>query len=261
MTCRLAEGPRPRALLLISLLTIVSIGCSTSAESGASTDTPVSEEVAAGASDAGEASVRPGINERFLADDLDVAEITEIFEGESREIFVAREALTDAIGLTPGAAIADVGAGTGLFEPLFSAAVGASGRVYAIDISPAFTRHLKERAAREQLDNVEVVLGGDRSTNLPTDSVDVIFICDTYHHFEYPSAMLADLRSALRPGGQLVIVDFERIPGVTPDWIIEHVRAGKAVFRGEIEAAGFELVEELEVPGIEENYVLRFVSP
>ena len=73
--------------------------------------------------------------------------------------------------------------------------------------------------------------------------------------------MLASLRLALRPGGELVVVDFKRIPGKTEEWIIEHVRAGQEVFTREILDAGFELIEEVSIAGLEDNYVLRFRSP
>ena len=63
---------------------------------------------------------------------------------------------------------------------------------------------------------------------------------------------------ALVPGGELVIIDFERIPGVSRDWLLEHVRAGKETVREEIEMAGFDFLEEVEVPAFKENYLLRF---
>lgn len=215
--------------------------------------TPASAAVAKAAS-----SSRPGLNDRFLSDDLDVDAMTEVFEGESREISTQREAIVAVLPLQEGAAIADIGAGTGLFEPLFSEAVGSTGRVYAVDISPRFVAHLRERAENEQLRNVEVVLGSDRTAGLARGSVDVVFVCDTYHHFAYWRDMLGHLHAALRPGGQLVVIDFERIPGESPDWILEHVRAGKPEFRREIESAGFRLIEEVDVPGLHQNYVLRF---
>ena len=99
------------------------------------------------------------------------------------------------------------------------------------------------------------------SIDLPEGSIDAAWICDTYHHFESPQATLASIKRALRPGGRLVLIDFERIPGVTRDWLLEHVRADKATFRSEVEAAGFEFVDEPEVEGLEENYVLRFRRP
>jgi SAM-dependent methyltransferase len=208
-----------------------------------------------------EDSVRPGVNERFLAEDLDVGHFVEIFEGESREVSVQRERIAKALAVSPGMTVADIGAGTGLFLPDFNRAVGAAGRVYAVEIAPKFLAHLRERAEREKLGRVEVVKGLEDSIALPAASVDLAFVCDTYHHFEYPRSTLASLYAAIRPGGSLVILDFERIPGESDDWVLEHVRAGKEVFRREIESAGFRFEREVEVEGLKENYVLRFRRP
>ncbi|MFK7777096.1 MAG: SAM-dependent methyltransferase, partial [Gimesia sp.] len=69
---------------------------------------------------------------------------------------------------------------------------------------------------------------------------------------------LASIHKAMVPGGKLVVIDFERIPGKSRDWTLNHLRAGKATFRKEIEKAGFEFVEEVNVPALKENYYLRF---
>jgi SAM-dependent methyltransferase len=210
---------------------------------------------------AAEPSVRPGINERFLDEDLDVEVWTSRFEVESREVFSEREEIVATLGLAPGMAVADIGAGTGLFLAPFAEAVGASGRVFAVEIAPRFLDHLRARADDEGLDSVRVVEGTDRSVELDEASVDVAFVCDVYHHFEYPQASLASLMHAIRPGGELVVIDFRLVPGVTSDFIMNHVRAGKDVFTGEIELAGFSLVEEMVLPGLSENYALRFSRP
>ncbi len=210
---------------------------------------------------ASEESVRPGINENFLSENLDVDRYVEIFEAESREIYLERAAIVEALDLEPGMAVADVGAGTGLFMDAFARAVGAGGVVYAVEIAPRFLDYLRERARLEGLPQVVVVEAGERSVALPDDSIDVAFVCDTYHHFEYPPSTLASLRRALRPGGSLFVVEFERVPGESQEWVIEHVRAGKEVFRREIERAGFELVREVKIDGLEENYVLEFRRP
>ena len=97
--------------------------------------------------------------------------------------------------------------------------------------------------------------------DLPEDSIDLAFVCDVYHHLEYPRSMLASLRRALRPGGVLVVIDYERIPGRSWPFILNHVRAGKHEFAKEIEEAGFVLEEELRVEGLVQNYMLRFRSP
>jgi ubiquinone/menaquinone biosynthesis C-methylase UbiE len=157
--------------------------------------------------------------------------------------------------------VADIGAGTGLFLPDFDRGVGSEGRVYAVEISPKFLEHLRERAKREKLARVEVVEALEDSVALPAASVDLAFVCDTYHHFEYPQSTLASLYAAIRPGGSLVILDFDRIPGKSRPWVLEHVRAGKEVFRREIESAGFRFERQVTVEGLKENYVLRFRRP
>ena len=205
----------------------------------------------------GEESVKPGINTNFLDPDLDVDKFVKRFETESREVFAKRTGIARAIGLRPGMAVADVGAGTGLFIDFFARDVTATGRVYAVELSPKFAENLRARARRRNQPMVEVVQCTDRDVALPEASVDAVFTCDTYHHFEYPAATLASIRRALRPGGAFVIVDFERIPGKTRAWLMEHVRCGKEQVIREVTAAGFTLEDEVSL-GFEENYFLRF---
>ena len=124
---------------------------------------------------------------------------------------------------------------------------------------------LLERQLQEHIDAVlgePVRTRGDHGRPGPAAaSVDLAFVCDTYHHFEYPRSTLESLFTAIRPGGSLVILDFERIPGESDEWVLEHVRAGKEVFRREIESAGFQFEREVTVEGLKENYVLRFRRP
>lgn len=243
-----------RALLLFLLF--LAVACSSDG-SGRSADAPEQITLAP----AVEASVRPGINERYLDPELSVEWALEAFEVESREIYTERHGIVSAIGLEPGERIADVGTGTGLFLPYFAEGVGEGGQVFAVDLAPGFVAHARDRAEELGLAQVTPVLCDERRLRLPEASVDVVFICDTYHHFEYPRTTLASIAKALRPGGRLVVVDFERIPGITREWILGHVRAGKDTFRSEIEAAGFESLGEIEVPGLEENYMLEFRRP
>ncbi len=206
-------------------------------------------------------SVRPGINDKFLSNELDVDQWTKRFEGESRQIYARRNEIVAALALESKQRVADVGAGTGFFSELLAEAVGPNGLIWALEISPKFIEHLQDRFAKAGLSQIEVVENSDRSTGLADSSIDLAFICDVYHHFEYPNAMLENLAHVLRPGGSLVIVDFERIPGKTDDWILDHVRAGKEVFRAEIESAGFVFKDEIKIEGLEDNYILRFTHP
>ena len=230
--------------------TLLASACSapTSAPASAPKRTPVTE-----------ASVREGLNDRFLDPELDLQRFLDLFEGESREIAASRDGIVGTLGLRKGMMVADIGAGTGLFLDPLAAGVGPRGRIYAVDISPRFLEHLRERTKAEpDLRNVTVVEGGANDPRLPDSSVDLALIVDTYHHFEFPRTMMSALHAALRPGGRVLVVDFERIPGVTREWVLGHVRAGKEVFRDEILSCGFELVREHDVDGLEENYVLEF---
>jgi len=103
------------------------------------------------------------------------------------------------------------------------------------------------------------IVNDQHSTLLPPDSVDLIFLADTYHHFEQPADMLRSIRDALRPGGELVVIDFQREPGLSSAWVMRHVRAGRDQVIAEIELAGLRL--DREEPILRGNFFLRFRKP
>jgi ubiquinone/menaquinone biosynthesis C-methylase UbiE len=201
-----------------------------------------------------EKSVRPGINKPF--ENPDVKDFVGKFEVESREVYARRKEIVAACGLKPGMAVADVGAGTGLFTRLFARAVGPTGKVFAVDISRNFVRYIEKTAKEAGLANVTGIVCTATSVELPAASVDLVFICDTYHHFEFPFKTLKSIHRALRPHGQMVVVDFKRIKGVSSEWVMNHVRAGQKTVTREIEASGFKLAQEKNL--LKDNYVLRF---
>lgn len=211
-----------------------------------------------GLSAAQDKSVAPGINDNFKKPDLTKYKGT--FEGESREIYRSREAILAACQIQKGEIIADVGAGTGLFTRLMAVKTGPTGKVLAVDISKDFLDHVAKSAKDTNLTNIETILADEKSSNLTPDSVDLVFICDTYHHFEFPQKTLEGIHKALRKGGRLVVIDFERIEGKSKEWTLKHVRAGREVFQKEIEQAGFELQESKKPEGLEENYFLYFAK-
>ena len=207
-----------------------------------------------------EPSVRPGVNDRFLSQDLDATAQADGFESDSREVFVRRHDVIEALELEPGMAVADVGAGSGFYTALMAGEVGPTGRVYAVEIAPNWIEFLREKVREEALSQVSVVVGTDRSVELPASSVDLVFSSDTYHHFEFPQTTLASIHEALKPGGLWVVLDYDRIPGVTPPGRMEHLRLGKAEAIEEIEAAGFTL-EKMVDADFEENYMAVFRRP
>lgn len=207
---------------------------------------------------AGETSVKPGINKSFKDPNLDIDRMLKRFELESREVYLLRNKIVEACEIQPGNIVADVGAGTGLFSRLFSKSVSDKGWVYAVDIAPRLVGHITQQATENDLTTITGVVCAENSINLPANSVDFVFLCDTYHHFEYPKSTLASIQKALRPGGRMVVIDFERIEGKTREWLLGHVRAGKDVFRAEVQDAGFNFVAEKKIDGFEENYFLVF---
>jgi ubiquinone/menaquinone biosynthesis C-methylase UbiE len=204
-----------------------------------------------------EVSVKPGINDSFQ--DPDVDRYVRMFEGESRSIYKHRAAIVDTLQLKPGMAVADIGAGTGFFSLLFSDEVGKKGTVHAVDIADNFIEHIKKTSKEYGKKNVKATVCTERSVELKPESVDVVFICDVYHHFEYPYDSMASIHKALKPGGRLIIVDFERVVGVSRDWTLDHVRCGKGTLQDEVKDSGFDFVQEIDL-GMKEQYVFEFVK-
>jgi predicted methyltransferase len=200
-------------------------------------------------------SLSPGINRYYQSPDFERWQA--MFETEGREVFDKRQQIVAALDIRPGMTVADVGAGTGAFSVLFARKVGDAGVVLAQDVSAEFVRGIESRARREKFANVRTVLGGEKDAKLPPAGVDLIFVCDTYHHFEYLQAMLASLHAALKPGGRLAVIDYEKIPGRSSAWVMGHVRAGRETVIAEIEAAGFKLLKSHALLG--ENFFVEFV--
>lgn len=200
------------------------------------------------------------INKQFERPGVDVEGFVRRFESDDREVYAKRNEIAKAIDLKPGMAVADVGAGTGPFTRLFAEKVGDEGRVYAVDVSRDFLKHIAEESRKLGQKQVETVLGSQNGTNLKPGSVDLVYICDVYHHFEEPEKMLASIHQALRPGGTFVLVEFDRVEGKSSDFVLNHVRASKEVFIQEIEGAGFKLDKSRadQEPKFQENFFARF---
>jgi ubiquinone/menaquinone biosynthesis C-methylase UbiE len=135
--------------------------------------------------------------------------------------------------------------------------VGDKGKVYAVDIAPKFIEHIAKTCKDAGITNVAGVVCTADSVNLPPKSIDLAFICDTYHHFEFPFKTMASIHEALRPGGQVIVIDFHRIDGKSSDWVLGHVRAGQEVVVKEITQSGFQVLGEEKLP-LKENYFVRF---
>ncbi len=177
------------------------------------------------------ASTPPGHHHRFE----DAASWSKVFDDPARDAWQKPAVVVAALSLAPGMAVADVGAGTGYFEPHLSRAVGKDGTVLAVDIEPDMVRHLGERAQREGLGNVQPRLAKPDDPGLADGSVDRILVVDTWHHVDDRVAYARRLARALRPKGFVAIVDFTK---TSPEGPPPAMRLAPEEVERELTAAG-----------------------
>jgi ubiquinone/menaquinone biosynthesis C-methylase UbiE len=178
-------------------------------------------------------------------------------QSTSRDARQKPKELIAALGIRPGMTVADVGSGGGYMLPYLAAAVGPNGRVYAEDVYPDFLEAAKKHAA--QHGNITYVLGEEKSALLPPESQDLILVLDAYHHFNYPEAMLASLRQALKPDGRLAIIEYHRNEkSMANGRALKHIRATREEFVKEIESQGLQAIEVKDfVPDVQWMGIFR----
>ncbi len=198
------------------------------------------------------------LNKQFQDPRLDISRFLDRFETDSREIFAQRRKIVEAVSLHPGQTVADIGAGTGLFSWMFAEKIGPKGTVYAVEIAPAFLKYMGEQAHKRGLAKVvKLVRSTQDTTNLAPGSIDVAFVCATYHHFEHPGKVLASIHRSLRPGGRLVVIDFD-LRKDSSAFVRERARAPKEVYFREIEAAGFVPIDAKLPLELKDNFFAAF---
>jgi SAM-dependent methyltransferase len=175
-----------------------------------------------------------------------------IFEGKDRAQKLQVERVMDLLAIKHGVAVADIGAGSGWFTVRAARRTGSTGKVYAVDINPDFLRHIRDRAQRDGLHNIETILDKEDDPRLPADSVDSVLLLKTYHEIAKPVPFLKNLRKALRPGARVGIIDRN---GKGDDHGID-----AAVVIDEARQAGFELHGQYDFVKAEEGveYFLVF---
>jgi ubiquinone/menaquinone biosynthesis C-methylase UbiE len=130
-------------------------------------------------------------------------------EDPRRDAYQKPQEVMRALEIKQGEIIADIGAGSGYFSVRLAHHVGANGRVYAVDISPDMIRHLQTRVRDLRLLNVSPLLARPDDPLLP-EQVDRFLIVDVWHHIENQAAYLALMKKQLKPGGQVVMIDFHK---------------------------------------------------
>jgi ubiquinone/menaquinone biosynthesis C-methylase UbiE len=163
-------------------------------------------------------------------------------EDPARAEYQKPDEVVKALALREGEVVADIGAGSGYFTLRFARAVGASGRVYAVDVSPDMVRFLNHRLRDEGVRNVVTILSDADDPLLPDHSVDRFVVVDTWHHVEDQAKYLAAMKRTLKPGGQVIHIDFQKreLPIGPP----VSMKIAREDLLKQMEGAGFRLAAE-----------------
>lgn len=158
-----------------------------------------------------------------------------IFESPGRDERLQINRVMDILGIVPGKSVADIGAGSGWFTVRAAKRVGDAGTVYAVDINPEAIRYIETRIQKESVRNVKTIRGKPDNPLLPAP-VDAVLLLKTYHEVAQPVALLRNLRSSLKPGAKVGVIDRNgngENHGVSREVVIR-----------EANQAGYQLLEE-----------------
>lgn len=162
-----------------------------------------------------------------------------VFDDPKRDAWQKPHEVITALKLTPDAAVADIGAGTGYFAARLAHFV-PKGRVYAVDTEPDMVKFLGERGRREKLANLVAVAGTHDDPRIPAP-VDLALLVDVYHHIDGRGAYFGKLRASLKPGGRVAIIDFNQS---SPSGPPRAERIAPEQVKSEMAAAGYTLSGE-----------------
>jgi ubiquinone/menaquinone biosynthesis C-methylase UbiE len=184
----------------------------------------------------------------------DIDQAVKMFENAERDVWQKPDEVVKQLQLRPGDVVADIGAGTGYFTRRFAAAVEPQGKAVGLDIESTMVTHINEEAQKRGLTNLSARQVLPNDPQLEPRSVDVVFICDTYHHMQERVAYARLLAQALKPGGRVVIVDFQKRPlplGPPMEW-----KLAPETVTEEFHQAGFQLARSVEF--LPYQYFLEF---
>jgi ubiquinone/menaquinone biosynthesis C-methylase UbiE len=158
--------------------------------------------------------------------------------------------------IAPGMTVADIGAGSGYFTERLARLVGPTGRVFATDIQPGMIDLLKRRLSAQTIQNVSVILSEPSNPLLPAGTIDLALMVDVYHELGDPQTVLKHIRTALKPDGRLVLVEYKGEDPTIP--ILPSHKMTVAQAKTELEAEGFTLATA--VSSLPRQHVLIFTK-
>jgi predicted methyltransferase len=162
-----------------------------------------------------------------------------VFDDPERDAWQKPHAVIQALALKPDAVVADIGAGTGYFSVRLASML-PGGKVYAVDVEPDMVKYLRERAQKQKLHNLVAVAAAPGDARLP-EKADVIVLVDVYHHIDRRTEYFARLRSSLKAGGRLSVIDFRMDSPAGPP---KSARIAPERVIAELKAAGYSLTQQ-----------------
>jgi SAM-dependent methyltransferase len=165
--------------------------------------------------------------------------------------------MVELLGIKPGQAVADIGAGSGYITQRLAAKAGSSGKVYAVDIQQEMLDLIAKKMKSRGVRNVTPVLGTIKNPNLPTNAVDLVVMVDVYHEFSEPEAMMRHIVESLKPGGRVAFVEYR---AEDPNVPIKRVhKMSEAQVKKEAAAAG--LKWEVTLEDLPRQHLIIFRGP
>ncbi len=189
----------------------------------------------------------------------DIKQYLEHLDSTERDRYQKPAEVIDALKLKPGMAVADLGSGSGYFTRRFIEAVTETGMVYAVDVEPEMLAYAKESVIHMHTAyTAEFILAQPDNPKLPFASVDLLFVCNTIHHLENRSKYFSDLRSSLKPGARIAIIDFYPDERSGDLGFPKHHLVARDTIVQEMAAAGYQLTREHTF--LPKQYFLEFVT-
>ncbi len=175
----------------------------------------------------------------------DIKEYLENLDRPERDQYQKPSQVVDALGLKAGMAVADLGAGSGYFTRRFAEAVTEKGKVYAIDVETDMLAYVKDSLEHMHIPyTAEFILARPDDPKLTLDSVDLIFLCNVYHHLDNRTTYFSNVRSALKPGGRVAVIDFYHDERSGDVGFPRHHLVPRETVVDEMTKAGYSLIRE-----------------
>ena len=185
-----------------------------------------------------------GAQEEHSHPTLPLDQYIALLEDPERDQWQKPDAVIQALKLQNGQVVADIGAGSGYFTLRLAQAVAPKGMVLALDVEEGMLDYLRQRLAKEKIQNVKTMLVPPHDPLLIDGSLDLALLCNAYHHLEDRDVYLRKLRKALKPDGRLVIVDFYKKEGM-PVGPPMHMRLSEETVQKELQGAELKVTEKL----------------